>query len=105
MGTGFLSALSGKLMTNEQEYFGMHKIGVRFTDMIQAPPGCMTLVELILECKGERDCSSLSGSSDLVGQGQVHGQLHYKVDSKYKDSHDGGRSLKASWRGGIWAGP
>lgn len=64
--------------------------------MIQALPGYVTLVEVFQECKDERDCSSLSGSSSLVGQGQVHGQLHYKVEFKYKDSHVGERSIKAT---------
>lgn len=37
VGIAFLPALSGELTTaNEQEYFGMHKVGVDFTDMIPA---------------------------------------------------------------------
>lgn len=66
VGTGFLSALSGELATNEQEYSGMHKVGVSFTTVIQAPPGYITLVEVLQEYGDERDGSSLSGSSDLL---------------------------------------
>lgn len=105
VGTGFLSALPGERATNKQEYFGMHKVRVNFTLMTQAPPGCITLVDVLQECKDERDCSSLSGSSDLLGGGQVHRHPHYKVESKYKDGHDGGQFVEASRRGGICAGP
>lgn len=102
MGTGFLSALSGGLMTDKPEYFGMQKIRVCFTDMIRVPlPGYVTLAGVLLEGKDERECSSLSGSSDLVGQRQAHGQRHYKVESGYKDSPDRGHLGWAMKAGGC----
>lgn len=51
VGTGFLSPLSGELVTNKQEYFGMHVVGVNFTNVIQAPPGYITLVEIFKNAK------------------------------------------------------
>ena len=37
-----LSALSSEPMnSNEQEYFGMHTVGVSFTGTIPAPPRCV----------------------------------------------------------------
>lgn len=58
----------------------MHKIRVSFSNVIHAPPGCVMLRKVFQECKDERACSSLSGSSNRVGgrtgttvlQGRIH---------------------------------
>lgn len=97
VGTGFLSPLSGELVTNKQQYFGMHIVGVNFTNVIQAPPGYITLVEIFKNTK-MRDCPSLSRSSDLLGEDRYMANYitRWNLSTKTVMMGGGGRFVKAS---------